>query len=74
MAGHQVWMVSASPGGFGQLGVDRGIVEVGQSPPDFEGLMHGLGRVTVRFATKDTPPGPGWTFASDDPALHRLWT
>ena len=34
----------------------------------------GLGRVTVRFETKDTPPGPVWTFASDDPALHRLWT
>jgi DNA polymerase IV len=32
----------------------------------------GLGRVTVRFETKDTPPGPVWTFASDDPALHRL--
>jgi len=25
----------------------------------------GLGRVTVRFETKDTPPGPVWTFASD---------
>ena len=24
-----------------------------------------LGRVTVRFETKDTPPGPVWTFASD---------
>jgi DNA polymerase IV len=34
----------------------------------------GLGRVTVRFETKDTPPGPVRTFASDDPALHRLWT
>jgi hypothetical protein len=26
--------------------------------------MHGLGRVTVRFATKDTPPGPVWTLPS----------
>jgi DNA polymerase IV len=33
-----------------------------------------LGRVTVRFEIKDTPPGPVWTFASDDPALDRLWT
>ena len=32
----------------------------------------GLGRVTVRFETRDTPPGPVRTFASDDPALHRL--
>jgi DNA polymerase-4 len=30
----------------------------------------GLGRVTVRFETKDTQPGPVRTFASDDPALH----
>jgi hypothetical protein len=61
------------PGGLGQLGVDRGIVEVGQSRRILR-LMHGLGWVTVRFATKDTPPGPVWTFASDDPALHRVWT
>jgi DNA polymerase IV len=32
----------------------------------------GLGRVTVRFETKDTPPGPVRTFASDDHALHRV--
>jgi DNA polymerase IV len=32
----------------------------------------GLGRVTVRFETKDTPPGPVRTFAIDDPALHRV--
>ena len=32
----------------------------------------GLGRVTVRFETKDTPPGPVRTFAVDDPALHRV--
>ncbi|HEY9292112.1 MAG TPA: DNA polymerase IV [Microlunatus sp.] len=32
----------------------------------------GLGRVTVRFETADTPPGPVRTFADDDPALHRL--
>jgi DNA polymerase IV len=32
----------------------------------------GLHRVTVRFETKDTPPGPVRTFASDDPALHRV--
>ena len=31
----------------------------------------GLGRVTVRFETADTPPGPVRTFADDDPALHR---
>ena len=30
----------------------------------------GLGRVTVRFETSATPPGPVRTFASDDPALH----
>lgn len=30
----------------------------------------GLGRVTVRFETRDTPPGPVRTFAVDDPALH----
>ena len=28
-----------------------------------------LGRVTVRFETRDTPPGPVRTFAVDDPAL-----
>ena len=32
----------------------------------------GLGRVTVRFETSQTPPGPVRTFASDDPALHRV--
>jgi DNA polymerase-4 len=32
----------------------------------------GLGRVTVRFETKDSPPGPVRTFAVDDPALHRV--
>ena len=32
----------------------------------------GLGRVTVRFETRDTPPGPVRTFATDDPALHLL--
>ena len=30
----------------------------------------GLGRVTVRFETRDTPPGPVHTFRLDDPALH----
>ena len=29
----------------------------------------GLGRVTVRFETRHTPPGPVRTFATDDPAL-----
>ena len=29
----------------------------------------GLGRVTVRFETRLTPPGPVHTFAEDDPAL-----
>ena len=29
----------------------------------------GLGRVTIRFETADTPPGPVRTFALDDPAL-----
>ena len=29
----------------------------------------GLGRVTVRFETADTPPGPVHTFADDDPSL-----
>jgi DNA polymerase IV len=32
----------------------------------------GLNRVTVRFETKDTPPGPVRTFASNDPALRRV--
>ena len=32
----------------------------------------GLGRVTVRFETRDTPPGPVRTFAVDDPALRLL--
>jgi DNA polymerase-4 len=32
----------------------------------------GLSRVTVRFETKDTPPGPVRTFAADDPELHRV--
>jgi DNA polymerase IV len=32
----------------------------------------GLGRVTVRFETRDTPPGPVRTLAADDPALHRV--
>ncbi len=31
----------------------------------------GRGRVTVRFETRDTPPGPVRTFAEDDPALRR---
>jgi len=31
----------------------------------------GLGRVTVRFETASTGPGPVRTFAADDPALHR---
>lgn len=30
----------------------------------------GLGRVTVRFETAATPPGPVRTFRRDDPALH----
>jgi DNA polymerase IV len=30
----------------------------------------GLGRVTVRFETRDTPPGPIRTFAIDDPKLR----
>jgi DNA polymerase-4 len=30
----------------------------------------GLGRVTVRFETRDTPPGPVRTYAVDDPALQ----
>ncbi|HEY0687800.1 MAG TPA: DNA polymerase IV [Kribbella sp.] len=32
----------------------------------------GLGRVTVRFETAETPPGPVRTFAVDDPALVTL--
>ena len=31
----------------------------------------GSGRVTVRFETAETGPGPVRTFAEDDPALHR---
>ena len=34
----------------------------------------GLGRVTVRFETADTPPGPVRTFAIDDPALTKADT
>ncbi|GAB3705638.1 DNA polymerase IV [Mariniluteicoccus flavus] len=30
----------------------------------------GLGRVTVRFETAETGPGPVRTFSADDPALH----
>jgi len=30
----------------------------------------GLGRVTVRFETRETPPGPVRTFSVDDPALR----
>jgi DNA polymerase IV len=30
----------------------------------------GLGRVTVRFESRDTPPGPIRTFPIDDPKLH----
>ncbi|HET9872915.1 MAG TPA: DNA polymerase IV [Propionibacteriaceae bacterium] len=30
----------------------------------------GLGRVTVRFETRETPSGPVRTFAVDDPGLH----
>jgi DNA polymerase-4 len=30
----------------------------------------GLGRVTVRFETADTEPGPVRTFAADDSALR----
>jgi DNA polymerase-4 len=32
----------------------------------------GLGRVTVRFETRDTPPGPVRTFPADDPRLRRV--
>jgi DNA polymerase-4 len=32
----------------------------------------GLGRVTIRFETRETPPGPVRTFAFEDPALHRV--
>ncbi|GGL60859.1 DNA polymerase IV [Microlunatus endophyticus] len=32
----------------------------------------GLGRVTVRFETSASPPGPVRTFADDDPLLHRM--
>ncbi|MFF0343284.1 DNA polymerase IV [Kribbella sp. NPDC004875] len=32
----------------------------------------GRGRVTVRFETADTPPGPVKTFAVDDPALTKV--
>jgi DNA polymerase IV len=32
----------------------------------------GLGRVTVRFETRDTPPGPVRTFEYGDPALRRV--
>jgi DNA polymerase-4 len=32
----------------------------------------GLGRVTVRFETRHTPPGPVRTFAANDPALRRV--
>ncbi len=32
----------------------------------------GLGRVTVRFEYRGTPPGPVRTFAADDPALRRV--
>jgi DNA polymerase IV len=32
----------------------------------------GLGRVTIRFETRETSPGPVRTFAYDDPALHRV--
>jgi DNA polymerase-4 len=32
----------------------------------------GLGRVTVRFETRETPAGPIRTFASDDAALHAV--
>ncbi len=31
----------------------------------------GVGRVTVRFETARTGPGPVRTFAADDPALRR---
>src|SRR5699024_8689288 len=31
----------------------------------------GLGRVTIRFETRQTPPGPVLTFNADDPALTR---
>jgi DNA polymerase IV len=31
----------------------------------------GLGRVTVRFEARETPPGPVLTFSYDDPALHQ---
>ena len=45
---------------------------------DVEHDVHGRGwvwgagknRVTVRFETRETPPGPIRTFAADDPALH----
>jgi DNA polymerase IV len=30
----------------------------------------GLGRVTIRFETRDTPPGRVRTFAADDPDLR----
>ena len=38
------------------------------------GLGLRRGRVTVRFETADTPPGPVRTFAIDDPALSKVTT
>ncbi len=32
----------------------------------------GLGRVTVRFESRDTPPGPIRTFSIEDPKLHLI--
>ena len=43
------------PGGFGQLGVDRGVVEVVQSPPDFEGSST-ASNMRSRSFTAQAPP------------------
>ena len=42
-------------GGFGQLGVDRGIVEVGQWPPDFEGSCTASNMRSRSFTAQAAP-------------------
>jgi DNA polymerase-4 len=74
--------VVPDPGGQGAAGVDDLTGRRGRRwPPgvDVEHTEHGrgwvwgagLGRVTVRFETWQTGPGPVRTFAEDDPALRR---
>ncbi len=85
-AGAEAAAAAAAPGSGHEPDPDAASEEHAYGPPkpgwapglDVEHDVHGPGwvwgsgrdRVTVRFETRDTPPGPVRTFAADDPALR----